>query len=250
MLKVILPLAGSSDIFINNGYSYPKPLIDICGRPMIDWVLDKVSQINRDFELICIVRYEDCQKYHLDNIIKLLFPKVKIVFLRNNTAGALCSVLMAVDYISDQDELLILNGDQIIDYNLNKISEFWDKKNTDAGVVTFRSVHPRWSYILFDEGDSNVYQTAEKNPISNLAIAGYYYFRNAKDFMNASYCVLMNEVVTDDAYYISSVINELILCDKKAHYYLIESNLYHSFYSPQRINEFEYKYRNYEKGKA
>lgn len=237
MLKIILPLAGSSDLFQKAGFPYPKPLIDIKGKPMIEWVIESTRSIGIASQIIFIIKDEDSNVYHLDNTLKLLDSNCKIVKLKNNTKGGLCSVLMSIDSIEDKDSILVLNSDQIIDVNLSLIHDFWNEKKSDVGIVTFKSVHPRWSYAL--TVGKNVLQTAEKNPISNQAIAGYYYFNSAKQFFDCAFQTIINDVQIDGMFYISPVINEFILRNKKVHYYPIANEQYHSFYSPKLLTEFE-----------
>ena len=174
MVKIIIPLAGPSDLFTNVGYAYPKPLIDIKGTPMIQHVIEKIGALPMPHKFIFIIKEDDASKFHLDNTLRLLSPACEIVKLKRNTMGGLCSVLMAIEKIDEDDSIIILNGDQIIEENFSAIYQFWTSNDADAGVVTFRSVHPRWSYAHTENGQ--VVQTAEKNPISTNAIAGYYYF--------------------------------------------------------------------------
>lgn len=236
MLKIIVPLAGPSDIFANAGFAYPKPLIEINGITMIQIVIDRIKSISVPHRIIFILKQEDVTKFHLDNTLKLLSPDCDIVKLKNPTKGALCSVLMAVDKIDKDDSLLILNGDQIIDTDFRTLQDHWQSNSADVGIVTFPSVHPRWSFAKIENG--TVVQTAEKNPISNNAIAGYYYFKNAGQFMEAAYQTILNDVQLDGNYFISPVINQFILNQGTVLNYGIEKASYHSFYSPQMINDY------------
>ena len=237
MLKIIIPLAGNSDLFSNAGYAYPKPLIDIQGKPMIEWVLDNPAKTAVPYQFIFIIKEEDVLKYHLDNTLKLLSPGADIVRIKRPAKGGLCSVLMAVDKIDADDSLLILNGDQVIDIDFNQLLHYWQKQSASAGLVTFSSVHPRWSYARIE--NEEVVQTAEKNPISKYAIAGYYYFEKAADFLRAAFQSIRNDVQLEGMYYISPVINEMVLMNKRVVSFSIEKEQYHSFYSPQMLNEFE-----------
>jgi len=239
MLKIILPLAGSSELFQKAGFPYPKPLIEINGKPMIELVIESTKSLSIPNQIIFIIKEADSNMYHLDNTLKLLDPNCEIVKLKNDTKGGLCSVLMAIDLINEDDSVLILNSDQIIDEKLSLFHDFWKQKKSDVGIVTFKSVHPRWSYAL-TEGDA-IIQTAEKNPISNQAIAGYYYFNSAKLFFDCAFQTIINDVQKDGMFYISPVINEFILRNKKVHYYPIANEQYHSFYSPKLVTEFESK---------
>jgi NDP-sugar pyrophosphorylase family protein len=239
MLKIIIPIAGTSDLFSTAGFPYPKPLIDIKGIPMIQWVIEKASSIPNPNQFIFIIREQDSQKYHLDNTLKLLSPNCQIVKLRSQTKGALCSILMTIDLIRDEDSLIILNGDQIIDEDFTEILNFWEMHSADAGILTFNSVHPRWSYALVPEKSNQVLQTAEKNPISNHAIAGYYYFKEASSFFNAAYKSILKDSQFEGQYFTSPVLNEYILANKNVLHYKIANENYHSFYSPQLVKDFE-----------
>jgi NDP-sugar pyrophosphorylase family protein len=237
MLKIIIPMAGPSDLFFNAGYTYPKPLIEVNGVPMIQLVIEKTAAISVPCEFIFIIKEEDAIKYHLDNTLRLLAPECDVIKLKKNTRGGLCSVLMAIDHIKPGDSLIILNGDQVIDEDFNKILNFWKENAADAGVVTFKSVHPRWSYARIE--NNLVMQTAEKNPITNHAIAGYYYFAEAAAFLACAFQTIKNDVQLEGNYYTSPVLNEYVLKNKKVLNYKIETAQYHSFYSPQMLNEFE-----------
>lgn len=237
MLKIIIPLAGSSDLFLNAGYAYPKPLIEVNGVPMIQLVIDRVATIQESCKFIFIIRNEDALKYHLDNTLRLLSPECEVIKLKKDTKGGLCSVLMTIDHIASDDSLLILNGDQVIDEDFDIVLQFWKRNSADAGLITFTSVHPRWSYTRLEDGQ--VMQTAEKNPISSHAIAGYYYFAHAATFFGSAFQTIKNDVKLDGNYYISPVINEYVLRNKKVLNYKIDASQYHSFYSPQMLNEFE-----------
>jgi NDP-sugar pyrophosphorylase family protein len=243
MLKVVIPLAGSSELFIKAGYSYPKPLIELNGKVMIEWVIANPSCIKREYQFIFIVKGEDITKYHLDNTLKLLSPGCEIVKLKKETKGGLCSALMAIDKIDNNDNLLVLNGDQIIDTDFNKVDEYWKQEKASAGIITFTSVHPRWSYARIENGE--VVQTAEKNPISNQSIAGYYYFECAEEFFEAAYETIKNDVQYEGSYYISPVINQFVLHGRIVKAFSIKKEQYRSFYSPQMLIEYERSNKTY-----
>ena len=236
MLKIIIPLAGTSELFTKAGFFYPKPLIEINGTPMIQLVIERTDAITIPHKLIFILKEDEVLKFHLDNTLKLLSPNCDIIKLKNDTKGALCSILMAIDKIEPEDSILIINGDQIIDSDFGQIINYFDENQAQVGIVTFNSIHPRWSFAKIE--NNQVVQTAEKNPISNNAIAGYYYFKNSDDFFKCAFECILKDVQLDGKFYISPVINEFILKNNKVLNYQIEKTNYHSFYSPQMINEY------------
>lgn len=241
MLNILIPLAGKSLFFDSNEYLYPKPLIELGGKPIIQWVVENYSQISAECRFIFAVNKLDCDKYHLDNVMNLLTDNnCIIVKLDGDTKGALCSSLMAIDHIDNEEPLIVANGDQIICSDLRLALKKIEENEYDASVISFESVHPRWSYVRLD-ADQFVIETAEKRPISKNAIAGFYYFKAGRDFVVAAMETIRKDSNTDGLYYISSTFNELVLKGKKIGIYKIKNEEYFSFYSPAKIKENENK---------
>ncbi|WP_430428596.1 glycosyltransferase family 2 protein [Maribacter litoralis] len=238
-LDVLIPLAGKSSFFDDNSYIYPKPLIEVNNVPMIQLVLERLISMGIVDKFIFIVNSDDCKKYHLDNVLKLLTnEKCEIIKLDKDTKGAVCSALMAIDSIDSEKELLICNGDQIIDEDHNDIVDFFRINKYDAGVVTFNSVHPRWSYVRLND-QNNIIETTEKRPISDSAISGFYYFNKASYFIQSSMKMIEKDANVNGLYYVAPTLNELVLENKKLGVYNISNDKYHSFYSPQKIKVYE-----------
>ena len=236
-MNIIMPLAGISNFDSNNNY-YPLPLREVSGKPLIQYVIENLLKIEGENKFIYIVKEEDCLKFHLDNTLKLLTPNCEVVVLKTKTSGAVCSILMALDSVNKEDNTIIVNADQIFNNDINKIIKELRNENSDAGVITFDSVHPRWSYVICDE-NNNVLQAEEKNPISRFAVAGFYYFKSFNDFIECAFGAIEIEDFHEDKLYTSSLINQMILLNKKVSNKLIETKDYISFYSIQKISEFE-----------
>jgi dTDP-glucose pyrophosphorylase len=239
MLNIVIPLAGPSNFFDINEYPFPKPLIEINGFTMIQHVIENLNLITCEKKFIFIVKKDDCIKYHLNNVLNLLTKnECEIIVLEKETMGAAATVLMAIEKINNEDELLISNGDQIILEDLNSIINYFVNNMADAGTICFESVHPKWSFVRIDE-TNQIIETAEKKPISNLAIAGWYYFKKGKDYVKSAMKSIKNDASINGYYYIAPTLNEMILDNKRIDFQIIESKKYYSFYSPQKIKEYE-----------
>lgn len=239
MLNIVIPLAGHSNFFDVNEYPFPKPLIEINGITMIQHVIDNLNSITLDKKFIFIVKKEDCVKYHLNNVLRLLTNnECEIIQLEKETMGAACSILMAIESINNDNMLLISNGDQIILEDFNTVINGFVSNNADAGTICINSVHPKWSYVRLDESH-NVVETAEKRPISNYAIAGWYFFKKGQDFVNSAMKSIKSDASVNGLFYIAPTLNEMILANKKINIHKIEARKYYSFYSPQKIKEYE-----------
>lgn len=238
MINILIPLGGKSSFFDSHEFPYPKPLIEIQNKTIIQMVIENFSGLTEK-KFIFVVNKGDCDTHHLDAILSLLTgQQCEIVKLSGETKGAVCSALTAIAYIDNHQQLIIANGDQIIDFDAQQVVKDFEDRVLDAGVITFESVHPKWSYIRADEL-GNITESAEKRPLSKNAIAGFYYFKHGSDFVNAAMQSIAKDANVNGLYYIAPTLNELILTNKVLGYYKIPAENYHSFYSPQKIKEYE-----------
>lgn len=206
---------------------------------MIQYVISYLNQIKRETRYIFVVNRADCRKFHLDNTLRLLTNgNCQIVYQDGDAKGAVCSALLASEYINNDDPLIISNGDQYIEEDLNQVLDKFERKKVDAGLICFDSVHPKWSFVRI-EGADQVVETAEKNPISRNAIAGFYYFRKGSDFIHAAMSTISKDSQVNGLYFIAPTYNELVLEGKSVQMHKIDNAQYHSFYSLQKIQEFE-----------
>lgn len=234
MINVLLPAMGTS-AFFKDAY-FPKPLTEINGKTMIEMVVDDYKDLEPK-NYIFVFYDDDCKKFHIDSSVKLLSSATKVIKLHNQTAGALCTCLMAIDLVNDDTELIIANSDQIIDVDYRKVIDHFHEIDADAGIITFSDIHPRWSYARIENNE--VVEVAEKRPLSKSAIAGFYYYKKGSDFVEAAKRALLKQNNLEGKYYISASINELILLGRKVGFYEIPKEQYKSFYSPAKIKEYE-----------
>ncbi|EAH9198371.1 glycosyltransferase family 2 protein [Campylobacter jejuni] len=236
MLNIVAPIAGKSYFFDNEKDGFPKPFIEICGKTMLEHFVKNYENI-KNKRFIFILKEEDVKRYHLDDAINVLTNnQSKIIILKNETQGMVCSVLMAIDEIDLNDSLLIVNMDQIFEYDLNEVVS--ELSLNDAGVLSFESVHPRWAYVKCDKNNF-VLEAFEKKPVSKNAIAGFYYFNKADFFVKSAFDMIKKDVNYEGKYFIALTLNELILQDKKIINISIDKNRYFTFYSHAKINEYE-----------
>ena len=234
MINVLLPAMGKS-AFFKDAY-FPKQMIEIKGKTMLELVVDNYRELEPK-SYIFIYHDDECRHFHLDSSARILAPQSRVIKLHNQTAGALCTCLMAVDSINNDMPLIIANCDQIIEVDYRNVLKHFDNVGADAGVITFSSIHPRWSYARID--GEEVVEVAEKRPISKNAIAGFYYYKHGRNFVEAAKKALLKQNNLEGKYYISSTINEIILTRKKVSFYEVEQGQYKSFYSPAKIKEYE-----------
>src|SRR3989344_1689844 len=118
MLNIVVPMAGLGKRFADKGYTFPKPLIEIKGRPMIEWVVRNLTPAC-EHRFIFVCRREHYDHYNLHGLLRLVTPNCEIIVIDSPTEGAACTVLLTRDYIDNDDPLMIANSDQYIDGDIN-----------------------------------------------------------------------------------------------------------------------------------
>jgi len=236
-LNLLIPLAGSGKHFKDQGFIFPKPLIEVKGKPMIQVVCENLAGLAAT-RLIFVVRKEDVDGFALADVLRLLAPGNEIIISEQPTAGAACSALMAIKFIKNDDPLIIANGDQFLDIDVAGFLADARERKLDGSMITFKSIHPKWSFAKLDD-EGYVMETAEKRPISNSATAGLYYFAKGRYFVEAAQAMIRKEARVMDQFFICPAYNELILLGKKIGVYPIESKAMMPLSTPEEVKAFE-----------
>ena len=210
-LNVLIPMAGAGSRFATAGYTFPKPLIEVNGKPMIQVV---VNNLNIDANYIFIVQKEHYDKYNLKYLLNLIAPDCKIVQVEGMTEGAACTTLLAQEFIDNDNPLLIANSDQYIEWDSNTCMYAFGADTIDAGILTFEASHPKWSYASIGD-DGFVKEVAEKKVISNNATVGVYYWKKGSDYVKYANQMIEKNIRTNNEFYVCPVYNEAILDSKK-----------------------------------
>jgi dTDP-glucose pyrophosphorylase len=168
-----------------------------------------VENLNVEAEYVFIVQKEHYDKYNLQYLLNLISPDCKIVQVDGITEGAACTTLLAKEYIDNNDALLIANSDQFVDWNSNEFLYSMQAGEIDAGILTFESVHPKWSFARVNE-EGLVCEVAEKKPISNKATVGIYYWKQGSDYVKYAEEMIEKDKRVNNEFYVCPVFNEAI----------------------------------------
>ena len=210
-LNILIPMAGAGSRFEKAGYTFPKPLIEVNGKPMIQVVIEN---LNIDANFIFVVQKEHREKYNLDALLGLIAPNSKIVETDGITEGAACTALLAKEYINTDSPLFFANSDQFVDWNSSDFMYKMNESGLDGGIVTFNSTHPKWSFAKVNS-DGYVTEVAEKKPISNLATVGFYYWKKGSDFVKYAESMINKNIRVNNEFYVCPVFNEALKDNKK-----------------------------------
>jgi HAD superfamily hydrolase (TIGR01509 family) len=218
-LNVLIPMAGAGSRFQQAGYTFPKPLIDVKGRPMIQVVTDN---LNIKANYIYVVQKSHREKYNLDTLLDLITPGCKIVEVDGITEGAACTALLAKEHINTDNPLFFANSDQFVEWDSNEFMYKMNETEADGGIVTFKATHPKWSFAKTNE-KGLVTEVAEKNPISDLATVGFYYWKNGSDFVKYAEEMIEEDIRVNNEFYVCPVFNQAIKDNKEIRTFNVES---------------------------
>jgi len=237
-LNVLIPMAGAGSRFEQAGYTFPKPLIDVNGSPMIQVVVDN---LNFESQYTFIVQKSHREKYNLNSMLSLISKKCNIVEVDGLTEGAACTTLLAKEYINNDNPLIIANSDQYIEWNTSEFMYKMQEQDVDAGILCFNATHPKWSFAEVDE-QGFVTRVAEKNPISDIATTGIYFWKKGSDYVKYAEQMIAANIRHNNEFYVCPVFNEAIKDGKKVKVYMIEKMW--GLGTPEDLNTYIQNYKN------
>ncbi|RRV80972.1 glycosyltransferase family 2 protein [Stutzerimonas stutzeri] len=233
----IILLAAGLEAFSRKADEYPLYLSERNGVSLLESLLRKCLRTSPD-RVICLFSAEDISRFKLNNMLRQLDGAVKLVSVPSLTAGAACSALLASEFIDNDSELLMLNANELLEAELGEILTDFRTRPCDAGVVTFSSLHPRYSFVRVDEA-GYVSEAAEKNPISSHAVAGFYWFRHGRHFVEAAKSMIRKDAHSNGVFYVTPSLNEMILAGKRVSTYSVLPASYLPLKSSAHIHKFE-----------
>ena len=233
-MNVLIPMAGRGSRFATQGYTFPTPLIDVKGKPMLQVVTENLNiKANYTF----IVQKEHYEKYSLQHLLNLIAPGCNIVQVDGITEGAACTTLLAKEYIDNDEPLLMANSDQFVEWDSNETLYAFSNGNCDGGIITFPATHPKWSYAKLGE-DGYVSEVAEKKPISEHATVGIYWWAKGSDYVKYAEQMIEKDIRVNNDYYVCPVFNEAIGDGKKVRIKEIEKEGMWGIGTPEDLNYF------------
>lgn len=209
-IQVVIPMAGLGSRFSMVGYEHPKPLIQINGKPMIQWVVDNLNLSGARYLFIVRKEHLDNEKWKLQEMLEKYVPGCTIIVTDCTTDGPACSVLLAEHELDPNIPLLIANSDQFLEWDANAF--LYESKNVDGCISIFEQTDPndkKWSYVKLNDSGI-VTDVREKEPISTNASTGIYYWTKAGDFIKYTKQMIAKNIRVNNEFYVCPVYNEAI----------------------------------------
>jgi dTDP-glucose pyrophosphorylase len=234
----ILILAAGNAVADGRKHEYPLCLTELDGQPLIERLINAFASFG-PHQIIIALNNDEVRKFHLQNIVELLAPGTIVLRIANKTRGAACTALLAAANIDNSKELLVINGDSLLDVKFDEVIQQFRDRDLDAGTIVFPSVHPRYSYVRLN--NELVVEAAEKNPISRNATAGFYWYARGSEFVGAIKNMIRKDAHVDGNFFICPAFNELVLQQRKIGVFHIDLKQYHQLKTERQLDNYEAK---------
>lgn len=232
--NMIVPMAGLGTRFRDAGYTLPKPLIDVNGEPMFVRAVESSRIPGAELDRVAfIISEKHNQQYDLSKRIRERYPTAFIEALDETTQGAACTVLKMRPMFEKKSlthqPCMVTNCDQIIETS----AEAWQLQ-ADGLITVFSHTDSKWSYAR-TEG-TRIVEVAEKQPISEWATTGSYYWSTAHAMFDAMQQMIDADDRTNNEFYVCPSINYNIAQGEQWH--IVEVDAMHGLGTPEDLQAY------------
>ncbi len=241
----VIPMAGRGERFSRAGYTTPKPLIEIGGRPM---VLQAAASLPRSERTIFVCRAGQLDSGPLMQTIAAACPTAKFVRVEGDTQGQACSVELGLAGEDPEAPLFVGACDNGMRWDSAAYQALLDDPGTDAVVWSFRqhrasARNPQMYGWIDADATGLVRRVSVKVPISgdpfnDHAIVGAFYFRRARYFLEALRRLVSGDTRVNNEFYVDSTVNELVAMGLRARVFAVQDYL--CWGTPDDLRTYEY----------
>jgi hypothetical protein len=233
----VLILAAGEVPFDQHDGGFPLCLTELDGVSIVERIVNNTSELDSANYCFAILE-KDAERYHLDRALSLLASGAKIVRVPASTKGSACTALLAASQLPPENDLLIVSANELVDVNFADVVKDFNGRGLDGGTMTFRSIHPRYSYVRLNTSGL-VVETAQQKPISHHATAGVFWFKQTSQFVTAAKAMIRKNASVSGKFYVAPAFNELVLAQSKVGIYELDTRKYHPLKTERQLQQFE-----------
>ena len=241
-MHIIIPMSGMGNRFIEAGYSIPKPLITVEGKPIIEHVINLFPGESK-FTFICNSLH--LRETNMRVILSEICPSGNILEIPNHKKGPVFAISQIYEWIDDDEEVIVNYCDFGTFWNYNDFLNHTRNRNADGAIPAYKGFHPHMlgstNYAFIKDHKQWLLEIKEKEPFTDnrmqeYASNGTYYFKKGK-FIKKYFNVLLNSNLhVNGEYYVSLIYNLLIKESLKVSIYEIQHML--QWGTPDDLEEF------------
>jgi HAD superfamily hydrolase (TIGR01509 family) len=235
-MNIIIPLGGKGERFSKDGFTSPKPLIQIFEKCMIDYVIDNLYISDKDH--VFIIYNANLDNYQFSTYIHERYPFIQLINICD-TKGAAETLFLGIEKIIGNykynEKCLILDCDTFYTQDIRNI---FNKTNNNIVFYTKNTEeNPIYSYIMLDD-ECIIIDIKEKLKISDNANTGAYAFTDINVLQEYCQHILDNNITFNNEPYTSCVISEMINNKIKFIGYELNENHVFSLGTPNAVKKY------------
>ncbi len=181
-MKCLILAAGYATRLYPLTENFPKPLLEVQGKTILDWLIDDIDSLHTVDEYVVISNHKFA--HHFDKWAKDKSQKVTVVddgTSSNETRlGAVRDIQFAIDKLGIDDDMLVIAGDNLLDFSLTEFIKYAKIKQTSCIMRYFEGNEEKLKkcgVVSIDDNDK-IIEMAEKpqEPKSNWCCPPFYYY--------------------------------------------------------------------------
>ena len=184
-MKCMILAAGYATRLYPLTENFPKPLLDVGGKTILDWLVDDIHTAGLVDEFVVISNHKFA--HHFDKWAAAKTMKVTVVDdgtdSNETRLGAVKDIQFAIDRLGLDDDMLVIAGDNVLDFSLTKFLGYAKEKNTSCIMRYYEPEEKKLTkcgVVEIDEND-RIVSMEEKpaQPKSHWCCPPFYYYTKA-----------------------------------------------------------------------
>ncbi len=181
-MKCLILAAGYATRLYPLTENFPKPLLEVQGKTILDWLIDDIDMLGFVDEYVVISNHKFA--HHFDKWAAKKAQKVTVVDDGTSTnetrLGAVKDIQFAIDKLGLDDDMLVIAGDNLLDFSLTKFITYAKEKNTSCIMRYYEANEEKLKkcgVVTIDENEKIIRMT-EKSPTpeTHWCTPPFYYY--------------------------------------------------------------------------
>lgn len=245
-MQIVIPMSGFGERFRRAGYDRPKPLIEVDGRPIVEYVVGMFPG-ETDFLFICNEDHLANPEYRMAETLQRIAPLGKILGIAPHKLGPVHAVLEARDHLSRTEPIVVNYCDFTCYWDWQHFKHFVATTRAEGCIPSYRGFHPHtiWSnyYAYVREQDLRAFDIQEKQPFTSeprreFASSGTYYFASADIFETYARRMIEEDLRVGGEFYVSLVYKPMFADGRNVFVYELEHFM--QWGTPEDLEEYVY----------
>lgn len=181
-MKCLILAAGYATRLYPLTENFPKPLLEVGEKTILDWLIEDIDTLGLVDEYVVISNHKFA--HHFDAWASEKKQKITVVDDGTSTnetrLGAVCDIQFAIDKLNLDDDMLVIAGDNLLDFSLTKFIEYAKSKNATCIMRYFEPSQEKLKKcgVVTVDNDDKIINMVEKpaNPESNWCCPPFYYY--------------------------------------------------------------------------